>query len=131
MPGGAVGKEPDRLGVADRVDVIAVGWRVHGWHPVDALAIDTQRLPARREQCDAGAISQQRIGELDAGVDDVLAVVQQQQQQQQAPLADCLDDRVDHGAARVRPYAQHVSHRGRDQIRVLQRGEIGEPHPVT
>ena len=95
---GAVGEEPHGLGVADRLHVIVVGRRVHGRNPVDALAVDAERLTAGREQRDVRAIPQQRVRELGAGVDDVLAVVQQHQQ---APLADRLDERVDDRAARV------------------------------
>jgi hypothetical protein len=95
---------------------------------VDTLAVDAQRLTARREQHDVRAIPKQRIHQLGAGVEDVLAVVQQDKQ---APLADCLDERVDDGAARVLKYAQHICEGDRHEIRVRKRGDIGEPHPIA
>ena len=128
MLGGAVGEEPHRLRVTDRAHVIAVGWRAHGGDPVDALALDAQRLTAGREQPDVRAVPKQDVGELGARVEDVLAVVQQHEQ---APLADRFDERADDGAARVLRYGKHIRDGDRDEIRVLKRGEIRKPHPVA
>ena len=128
MLGGAVGEQPDRLRGADRVQVVVIGGRVHGGDPVDALAADAERLPARREQRGLRAVAQQRIRELGAGVEDVLAVVQQQEQ---AALADRLHHRVHDGQARVLGYAQHGGDGDGGQVRVLQRGKIREPDPVA
>ena len=128
MLGRAVGKEPHGLAVADRVHVVAVGGRVKGGDPVDSLAVDGERLTARREQHNVRAIPQQCVRELGAGAEDVLAVVQQHEQ---APLADRFGERADDGAARVLRYAQHVRDGDRDEVRVLKRGEIGKPHPVA
>ena len=95
---------------------------------MDALAVDAQRLTARRQQRDVPAIPEQGVGQLGARVDDVLAVVQQQEQ---APLADRLDQGVQQRAVRVRRDAEHLGHGGGDEAGVLQRGEIGEPHAVA
>ena len=125
---GAVDEEPHGLRGGDRAHVIVIGRGVEGRDQVDALAVDAQRLTARREQRDVPAIPEQGVGQLGARVDDVLAVVQQHEQ---APLADRLDESVENRAARVLRDAEHLGHGGRDQVRVLQRGEIREPHSVA
>jgi hypothetical protein len=62
--------------------------------PVDAFAFYAQRLTAGREQSDVRAIPKQRVRELGARVEDVLAVVQQHEQ---VLLADGFDERADEG----------------------------------
>src|SRR5207253_4887898 len=98
------GEKPDSLRAADRVCVVAGGGGVQGGNPVDMLPLDAQRLTAGGEQPDVRAVSQQRVRELRAGIDDVLAVVQQDQH---APLADRLDERAYRAAAGSPGYAQH------------------------
>ena len=72
---GAVGEQPHGLAGPDRRGVVAVGWRAHGGHQVDAFAVDAQRLAAGRQQRHVRAAPQQRVRQLRAGPDDVLAVV--------------------------------------------------------
>ena len=55
---GAVNEEPYGLAVADRVQIVVVGWRLKGRDPVEALAVDVERLTARREQRNVWAIPQ-------------------------------------------------------------------------
>ena len=86
-----------------------------------------QRLPAGREQDDVRAAAQQRVGELGARVDEMLAVVQQHQQ---AALADRLDERGEQRPARLAVHAEHAGDGDGDEIGIVQRGEIREPHPV-
>ena len=95
---------------------------------MDVLAVDAERLTARREHHNIWAVPQQRIRELGARVQDMLAVVNQQQQ---AALADRRYERVAKGAARLLTDAEHVGHSDRDEIRVPKRSEIGKPHPIT
>jgi len=83
---------------------------------VHPLSVDAQRLAAGGQQRQVRAAAQQRIGQPGAGADHVLAVVQQHQE---PPPAHRLCQRVQHRATWLLPDAQHVSHRHRDQIRVL------------
>ena len=124
---GPVGEQPHCLGGPDRVRVVAVGRRAHRRHPVDPLAVDAERFPARREQRDVRAVPEQGVGELGARVDDVLAVVEQHQQ---GALADRVGQRGDQRLVGVRGDAEHVGDRDRYQVLVVQRGEIGEPDAV-
>ena len=48
-------------------------------HSVDGLAVDAERLAAGRHQMDVGAAAQDGVGDLGAGADQVLAVVQDDQ----------------------------------------------------
>ena len=127
LGGGAVGQQPHRLAGPDRRGVVAVGRGAQRRHPVHPLPADAQRLTAGRQQRQVRAVPQQRVGELGASVDEVLAVVQHHQQ---AALADRLHQRIRHRAARLQADAQHIRHRHRHQLRVAERGQVGEPHPL-
>jgi len=113
--GGAVFQQPRRLAGPDRRRIIAVGRGGQRWHPVHLLPVDAQRLAAGGQQRQVRATAQQRVGQLRAGADEVLAVVQQHQQ---APPADRLHERVRHRAARLLADAQHISHGRGHQVRV-------------
>jgi hypothetical protein len=123
-----VGQQPDRLAGPDLPGVVPVGRNAHRRHPVHVLPADAQRLPAGGQQGQVRAAPQQRVGQLGARPDHVLAVVQQHQQ---APPAHRLGHRVHDRAARLLSDAQHVGHRQGHQIRIAQRRQIGEPNPVS
>jgi hypothetical protein len=109
---GAVGEQPDGLAGLDCPDIVVTGRGAQRGDPVHVLAVDAQRFAAGRQQRQVRAAAQQRVGELGAGIQDVLAVVQDHQQ---AAPADRIDQRAGQRAARLFPDAQHVRDSDHDQ----------------
>ena len=79
------------------------------------FAGNVQSFPARRQDLDAGAAAQERIGELGAGGEEVLAVVQQEQQ---LPGLESLYEgvRQPRNLVRGERHQQYVAFRRVDQI---------------
>jgi hypothetical protein len=86
-----------------------------------------QHLPAGRQYPQAGRRAQQRVGQLGAGLHQVLAVVQYQQQ---LLISKELRKQRHRVAAPGVVDLQSVDHRVRHQCGVLQRGQLDQPHPV-
>ncbi len=83
-------------------------------HPEDGLALDPQRLAARRDDRDARSRAQQHVGHSRRGDEDVLAVVQHEQER---PAAQELGDRGIEVVAGQRPHVE----RGRNRLLDVRR----------
>ncbi len=116
-PGGPRAQHEQRRGVRERQ-------RRHRPH---LLAVDAERLPARGEHDDAGALRDEALRQPRGGVQDVLAVVEHEQQ----PAADeVLDDRLLDRRAVPLLHAQRDGDRVRDGAAVEERRQLGEPRAV-
>ena len=96
-------------------------------HPVDRLAGDGQRLPAGRDHMRFRAPPQDRLGDLGAAADQVLAVIQHDQD---VLRRQRIGQRVQHVPARLRRDPQRPGDSRRDPVLVSDRGQLGQPHPV-
>lgn len=91
------------------------------------LAGDADGLAAGGEHAHVGAAAEELLGELGAGLHDVLAVVEEKQE---ALGAEIGGERVEQGAARVLADAEHGRHGLGDAGRIGEGGELDEPHAV-
>ena len=101
-----------------RVDDVAPGRRASGTRP-DLLAVDLQRLAARREHADVGAARTSRVGEVAGVVEEVLAVVEHERAARFALRNSTML------AASDSARALHAAQRGRDDLG--QRLGVGRP----
>ena len=126
---GPVDEKAYRVGLSGLGYVVlgAVGGKAQRWDPVDALALDRERLSARGEDAHPGTRAQQLVGELGAGVDEVLAVVQHDEQ---VPVLQGVDQRLSKGSASLLAHPERRRHLSRHEIGVSQGGEVDEPHPA-
>lgn len=113
--GGALHEQLDGVVAGQRRDRYAV------------LAGHVQRLPAGGEDAQPRRLAQQDVAEHRAGVDEVLAGVQDYQQ---PPLPQMFDHGVQRAHPRLLGQLQHPGHGRRDQLGVVQRGQLHQPYPV-
>jgi hypothetical protein len=125
-----LGKEPRRFvahklpGVSQVFEILRQRQR---WHTIDCLSIDSQRLPARRDDFQFGAGMQKMVREPGTGLDEVLAVIQHEQHLFAAQIiGEGVDQRDALGFAQMEDGGN-----GREDVgRVGQRRELDEPDPV-
>jgi hypothetical protein len=120
---GAVGEEPRGLRVAD---VVALGERERR-HAPRHLARAVQRLAARRQQAHGGRAEEHRLGEVRAGRDEVLAIVEHEQR---SPPREVADERVERGALRGHRDAERRERGLGDESRIAEPRELDEPDAV-
>ena len=123
--GGPQREQLDRV-AAVKLDRVRVGHRQRLDREV-LLAEGVERLPAGREHGHAGRLGQDRLDQVGARVEQVLAGVQDQQQ----PLVpQVLEQRVEGGPRVLLGQAEHARDRVRQQQRVAQAGLLDDPHAV-
>ena len=96
-------------------------------HANNAFPCDRHSLTARCQDRQVGAAAHQRFGNARGFSDDVLAIIDDQKK----PFglkAGC--ERVQCAGGRAQTDAQDIGDDGRYELRVIQRGELGEPHAV-
>jgi hypothetical protein len=103
-----------------------VGERERGHQP-GRLARNAERLAAARQQREARAAPQQRIGERGAGVDQVLAVVEHEQKRARLEV---LGERLLGITAGLLAQAELLGDLGGQERRVGERGELDPFDPV-
>ena len=103
-----------------------VGEGERGNGPGD-LAGDAQSLPAGGQDAQLRTGTQQRLGELGAGLDQMLAVVQNQQH---LLGSEVVRERLGQRAARLLANAQGGGHRLWHERRIRQRRQLHQPHTV-
>ena len=91
------------------------------------LAGHVEVLAARREQPDPGARLEKLFGQVGARVHEVLAVVEDDEE---LAVANELDERLDHGAARLLHDAEHGRDRLGNQPCIGDRRKLDEPDAV-
>jgi hypothetical protein len=91
------------------------------------LALDPERLTARREQHHPGAGAHDRGGKRRAGIDQVLAVVEHDER---VAVAELLNERRLGVPPVGQCQAQRGRHLGRHQLGVSERGELHQPGAV-
>ncbi|MFF8448663.1 hypothetical protein ACF06Q_13280 [Streptomyces leeuwenhoekii] len=91
------------------------------------LAGHVERLPAGGEHAQPGRLAQQDVAEHRAGVDEVLAGVEDDQQ---PPAAQMFDDGVQRAHPGLLGQLQHTRQRGRQQLGIVQPGQLHQPHAV-
>jgi len=125
-------EEPDRARLGEQHRVADLGIRQGQWrYGADLLAGDAQRLLTAGQQADARRVSQDPVGQLGDGFDDVFAVVQEQQELATAQRRQQPFGRRGRRALRVLADAQHREDRPGEGRRVgFQGREFDQPHPV-
>ncbi len=118
-----VDEELDRFGLADafELDTARVGQRQRRHEP-RALAFEAERLAAGRHDRQRRAGPQQRLRQLRAGVDQVLAIVEDEQR---GIAFQLIDDRLEHGPGAVIAHADGRGDVLGERTRIHQRGQLG------
>jgi len=91
------------------------------------LPEDALQLAARGQDAQQGTGPQQRVGQLCARIDEVLAVVEYERQ---VLVGQVLGQRGDRPPRRLVTQAEPLRDRMREQRRVLELGQFDEVHPV-
>ena len=131
MSRGAIQEQADRLTVREGLLTTrqpACGRNGQGWHAINLLTGNAQRLAAGCEQMNLTAAPQNGIRERHHGVDHMLAIVQDDEQ---LPRPQCIHEGVQNRPIRRFLYADSGGDRGRDQAGIVQGGQLGQPDPVT
>jgi hypothetical protein len=110
-----------------RRDVVARTRHRERRDSVGKLSCDAEPLPARYENDDVRAATQNEIHELHASLEQVLGVVEHEQQLIRGKMvAECLDQ----GPHRLLLDFKHLGRSLRHETRIRERGEFYEPNTV-
>ena len=92
---GALDEQAHGVGVLQRLKRLGclLGWQRQRRHTPRCLPPEPERLTAGRHHGDVRAASQQRVGELSARLEDMLAVVKQHERAEPRQVKDCRLDR--------------------------------------
>ena len=96
-------------------------------NPEDMLPADAQRLPAGDQQARPRAGPYHGVGQLRGRAKHVLGVVEDDQQ---VPVADRVDQGIQHGPSRLLADTEHGGHGACDQLGVGHRRQLDQPHSV-
>ena len=125
----AVADQADRVGGEHGVErQVARGGHAERRHAIGVLAVDPQRLPARREQHDARARAQERAGQLRGRLDEMLAIVEHEQDR---AVGQVLDQAIERGPARILAQPERGAGRRSDMLGGGQRRELDQPDAVA
>ena len=97
-------------------------------NPEHSLPADAQRFPARDQQARPRARPHQGVGQLGGRAEHMLGIVQDHEQ---VPVADRLDQGVEHGLSRLLADLQHGRHGAGHQLGFGHRRQLGQPYPVA
>ena len=97
-------------------------------HPEDVLPASAKRFPARNKQADPRARPNDSGCQLGDRAEHLLGVVEDQQQ---VPVADVVEQGVEHGAPRRLADPERGSRGAGHQIGFCHRCQLDEPHPVA
>ena len=133
-----VGEQTHRCALADRRRGRRRRRQLEWTQPEGLLGGEAEDFPARRQDPHPLAAAQKDLGQLGAGVDDVLAVVEHNQR---APILEVIDEPFHGGPHRAAPWrrigagaalahSELGGHRARHHLAVGDPSQIGKPHPV-
>ncbi len=101
---------------------------VHGRDQQGVLRHDVERLSAGRQDPQPRRRPQQRLGQLRAPIDQVLAGVQDQQEM---PVGQTVREQIQRVTGGLVGQADAGCHGTGQQLRIAQRGQLDQPHPVV
>ena len=97
-----------------------------GRHGEDLLALDAEHVPAGGEDAQPRGGGQQLAGQHRAGIGEVLAVVEHHQEALRLEVGREIGGRIGRDLAQL----ERVGHGVREQLGIVEGGELDEPHAV-
>ncbi|MGY3459195.1 hypothetical protein ACVWW5_004645 [Bradyrhizobium sp. LM3.4] len=91
------------------------------------LALDAQRLPARRNNERPGTAADNQLGRNRHGINDMFAIIENEQQW---PMADCTRDGIRRNLLAPELGAEHAGDDRADELGIRQRGQLDQ-QPVS